>query len=202
MVISGRSASAGRDNLRAQVLRKVEFIPDGKRRCIEPAMLIEAWRAVTFSIPAQYVLGTAEHESDLTLNEIDTEESGFVSRGIFQVSDEECYEVGAGCEVDPLDLSNSCYILVALCERRLDKLIAEASLRPTGPWPPDIWAYLAIAHNQGLSAACKSIRRFGLNWSRYKQRNSPQGAYFARMAAYGDDVISGGLHWRPEFEIL
>jgi hypothetical protein len=57
--------------------------------------------------------------------------------------------------------------------------------------PSDTWAFLAIAHNEGLGAAEKTIMAHGLNWSAWKKRN-PR---LAAMAAYGDDCITGGDRW-------
>lgn len=166
--------------------RKEEFVPDGHRVRTSPAEVVAAWLRYTQRIPAEFALGTAQHESNFTLNEVDTEESGFTSKGVFQLSEEEANDVDFP-EADLLDLEDATKVFCLLCERRLQRIIQVANLHAEN-LPADVWAYLALAHNQGLDAALKSIERYGLNWTAYKQRN-PQ---FKGMAAYGDDVISGG----------
>jgi hypothetical protein len=56
----------------------------------------------------------------------------------------------------------------------------------------DVWAYLALAHNQGLGAALKTIRTYGLDWDAYKKRNPTM----TGIIEYGDDCISGGPAWK------
>lgn len=173
---------------------KVEFPPAGQRILASPANVAATWKATATRIPAQYALGTAQHESDYTLNEVDTEESGFVSRGIFQLSDEECAKVGD----DPLTLEGSCAILARISEQRLEAILKAIGLDPKTPMVRggQIWAYVALAHNEGLHACLKTLRLHGLSWDSYKARN-PE----SRICAYGDDCISGGAMWKPAFSL-
>ena len=169
--------------------RTTIFVPNGTRVRSSAAEIVAAWRRHTGRIPAQFALGTAQHESNFTLNEVDTEESGFVSKGIFQLSDEEAAEAGRP-KANLLALEDATEVFSVLCERRLQRLIEAADLNEDN-LPADVWAYLALAHNQGLAAAHKTIRAHGLDWAAYKRRN-PQ---LAGMGRYGDDVISGGARW-------
>ena len=141
----------------------------------------------------QYAFGTAQHETDFTLNEVDVEMSGFCSKGIFQLSEEEAGQAhNPGANL--LDLDDSCQVLMSISAHRLDMIAQEAKLVASNPFPPDAWAYLVIAHNQGPMAAVKTIRRYGLDWAAYKQRNA---ITEPKLLAYGDDCISGGAKF-PE----
>ncbi len=174
--------------------RREEFPPDGKRISAPPHQVAATWRIHTHVIPPQFAVGTADHESSFTLNEVDVEPSGYVSKGIFQVSEDEAREVGMP-RADLLQLEDATTVFVALCERRLFQLRAAAAVVAAS----DIWAYLAIAHNAGLHTALQSIRRFGLDWAGFKVRNvKPEDphAWGSKIARYGDDVISGGMYWK------
>ncbi len=170
------------------------FVPHGHRILVAPADLVAAWRRYTQRIPAKYALGTAQHESSFTLNEVDTEKSGYVSKGVYQLSESEAAEAEFS-HANLLELEDATRVFCVLCERRLQRIIKTARLAEEN-LPVDVWAYLALAHNQGLSAALKTIELHGLNWAAYKQRN-PQ---LAGMGRYGDDVISGGSHWTKELD--
>jgi hypothetical protein len=176
--------------------RVVTFEPDGQRKIVAAADVVAAWRRHSTLVPASYALGTAQHETDFTLNERDVEESGYVSLGLYQVGAEEMAQVGMPLAThDPFDLEIITLVMVDLAEVRLRR-IADAAWR--GGWAtlvsnpgsvnPDVWAYLALAHNQGLGACLKTIAAHGLDWAAYKARN-PQ---LEDMAAYGDDCVSGG----------
>jgi hypothetical protein len=196
--------------------RKVEFVSDGQRRFATPQEIVAAWERHT-DIDARYALGTAQHESGFALNERDTEPSGFVSMGIYQISQDEMNHVGMR-QADPYDLEECTIVFAQLTEERL-----KAIVRSIGHFPsesPDANAYLFIAHNQGLAACLKSIKLHGMDWTAYKKRNgdaartvlhdavnaSPVDATAVQLAteklrwwdkvfAYGDDVISGGSEW-------
>jgi hypothetical protein len=180
----------------APFARRVElFVPDGTRVIALPRDVVDMWRAYTDLIPAQHALGTAQHESGFTLNEVDTEVSGYVSKGIYQLSDGEAQAVGFD-RANLLELEDATIVFSALCEKRLKALVVALNL-DLADLPRDIWAYLAIAHNQGLQAALKTTRLHGLDWAAYKQRN-PQ---LRGIAVYGDDVISGGARWSADLEL-
>jgi hypothetical protein len=185
--------------------RKVEFIPDSKRVFAEPADIVAEWRKYASQVPAQYALGTAQHETDFTLNEKDTEPSGYVSMGLYQIGVEEMQQTGHA-NANPYDLEDITIIMVDLAEARYKRLLqvardradASVSSSPRGLSSQqvlDLWAYLALAHNQGLAAAIKTITRHGVGWAAYKARN-PQ---LADMGRYGDDCITGGSKWDPSF---
>jgi len=214
--------------------RKVEFLPDGKRVYAKPEDIVRVWRQFTRKVPAQYALATAQHEAGLTINEKDTEESGFVSWGIYQCSDVEARHHGFALSkeeaattgrpfIERYTLEGCTQLFVKLAEEHLTAIIKAAKLSASD-LPPDVWAYVFIAHNQGQSAALKSIGRHGLNWNAYKARNmaAAQRAveqariggdrdfiqqaeakvdFWKRVADYGDHVIDGGTYWKPEFEL-
>jgi hypothetical protein len=179
-----------------QLTQRVEqFFPDGRRLLADPHDLVAGWRVHTRLIPAQHALGTAQHESNFTLNEVDIEVCGYASKGIFQIADSEAAEIGFD-RANLLELEDAIVVFAALCEKRLAALAAAAAL-DLQALPSDTWAYLAIAHNQGLHAAIKTVRLHGLDWKAYKARNPSLQA----LACYGDDVISGGEKWSPSFEL-
>lgn len=183
--------------------RIIQFVPDGVRVRVSPGDVAMLWQRMALpaltvagplTIPPQYACGTAQHETDYTINEVDTEPSGFVSKGIFQLSDEEAQEAG-----DPtanmLTLPGAISVLLPIAQKRVQKLVAAAQAVQgdslANAMNGDLWAYLALAHNQGLGAALKTIGMHGLDWRAYKDRNP----HLADMAAYGDDCISGGARW-------
>src|SRR6266567_4824241 len=183
--------------------RTVAFPPDGTRIYVQPRDVAAAWRAATrpivtvlgpLTISARYAVGTAQRESDFSLNEVDTEPSGFVSTGIFQLSDDERQEVKLP-GVDMTTLDGSISVMVPLSQRRMIS-ICQATVNIggqsiTNALRGDLYAYLAIAHNEGLHAALKSIGRYGLDWLAWKTRNP----HLSQMGYYGDDCITGGALW-------
>jgi hypothetical protein len=187
--------------------RKVEFVVNGKlvrartRADIErlavrvsPAEVVSAWRTTGTRIPAQFATAMAEREANYAVNEIDTEPSGYVSTGIFQLSDNEARAVGK-MRVNLVTLAGSVAVFVPLMEGFLARLIAAAKLPAGEPLPPDIWAYLGLAHNEGMGraetgkGALGTIARYGMDWAAYKRRNPA-----ARIVSggYGDTMITGG----------
>ncbi len=160
-------------------------------------------------IPPQYFVATAEHESGFCTNEIDTEPTTKQSFGLYQVDDGEAADVGEP-SADLLDPVICTRVFARLQERRLARLIDEFGRRE-----PDIYAYLGLAHNEGLGAAQKTLRRYGMDWAEYKRRNATNAALMRskaithdqddaaeketervrRISAYGDAMISGGTRW-------
>lgn len=191
-------------------MRRVTFVPDGRRIRVTAWEVIEAWRATGTTIPAQYACGTAQHESDYTINEIDVEPSGFTTIGIFQLATSEAAVKLPNADL--LTLKDSVAVFVAISERNYDAIARAARLHVcTG----DVLAYLHIAHNQGLGACLKSIRRHGLNWTQYKKRNQTMALeaiadapnlkavadaeakmkWWNKVFKYGDNCITGGAQW-------
>lgn len=195
--------------------RKVEFVPDGTRVFVAPAELVACWRLHCPTIPAQYACGTVQHETDYTLNEKDTEPSGYESFGIFQLGTEEQTQVGMG-RTNLYALDDSVLVMGALAQNRLSRI--EVATHALSYHEPDLWAYLAVAHNQGLGACLKTINLHGIDWTKYKQRNLDDAnkalaaaqelgdaiaiaaardklAWWLDVFSYGDDCISGGARW-------
>jgi hypothetical protein len=172
--------------------RTEEYLPDGKPIYATPTEVVACWRKYTTNIPAQYALGTADHESSFALNEIDTEPSGYVSMGIFQLGDEEMASTGfplsrkAGSPVYTLE--GSTRMMVRLCEHRLERISHAMNWSPP---VPDLWFFLALAHNEGLGACLKTLAAHGMNAAAWIDRNPS----LRHMAQYGMDCITGGKHW-------
>jgi hypothetical protein len=133
------------------------------------------------TIPARYFLATAEHESGRAVNERDTEPSGFRSWGIYQISRQEAADV-VMADADLLNLATATEVMMRLAERNREAIRAAAHL--DGQDPPDMGAYLAIAHNQGRTAVRRTIEHYGMSWKHYRRRNPG-----ARIVAYGDDCV-------------
>lgn len=139
----------------------------------------------------QYLVGTAKHETNYAVNECDEEENGFRTYGVYQVSRQECREVGEP-DVDLLNLANSTRVFCALMEKRLERIIKEINLDPNN-LPLDVWFYLAMIHNMGLGATLKTIKRYGLDAKAWTERNPK----LAKNSRYYNNCISGG----PDFPI-
>lgn len=195
--------------------RTVEFLPDGHRILVTPQQVADTARVAAPGIPAQYFVGTAQHETNFTINEKDTEPSGFVSMGLYQISLEEMSDAGLS-GVDPYSLDGVTRVFADVSLKRVAALVKAANL--TEPYPNDLWAMLSVAHNQGLGAALKSIARHGLDWAGYQKRNldaandavarmtasGDQDAlrtaeenlvWWKNVFAYGNDCITGGTRW-------
>jgi hypothetical protein len=169
--------------------RKEEFLPDGKRKQVSSDDVRKEWESINTDIPSSYAIATGKHESNNTLNEKDTEGSGFVSKGIYQISDEEEKDAGFSKD-DAYDLVKATGILSNLANKRWKVLKAagEKAKKDGKPYvEDDLPAYLVIAHNQGEGAAEKTIAAYGVDWKAYKKRN--KGGYFDKLASYGDDAI-------------
>ena len=156
---------------------------------VEPKEVIRVASLLPSSISMRFLIGSAQHETNFALNEVDTEETGFQTFGLFQLSKDEAKEMG-NPNADLLDLYTSVRIFCRLMEKRLESIIKAANL--IAPYPNDIWAYLALCHNQGKAACLKTIKNYGLNWEAYKNRNPKLRIVSSR---YGDDCITGGKYF-------
>ena len=195
-------------------MRKVEFPPDGHRIIANPVAIVQTFNKYASVVPAKHAFATALHESSYSTNEIDTEPPDadghcFVSKGIYQLSDEEAKEVDFP-DANLLDLEDSSCIFALLCERRLGAIISAAGLIPQA-LPDDVWAMLSVAHNQGLSACLKSIKLHGLDWEAYVDRNRAEAAaagdpdkirWWESVFAYGHDCMTGGPDWTEALAAL
>lgn len=175
--------------------RRVEYLPDGVPLRASVAEVIAAWVLCTARIPPQYAVASAQHEANFAVNERDHEppdEHGnvYVSDGIYQLATTEAVWVKmAGANL--FDLVEASRVFAALQEERLDTIMKAAGL--TAP-TADCWAFLALAHNEGIHAALKSIAAHGLDWAAWVARNPALDA----MGRYGSDCITGGSHFpRP-----
>lgn len=121
-------------------------------------------------IPSRYYVATAQHETNFATNERDTEESGFQSWGLYQLSTAERAEVGMP-HADLLDPDQATHVMIELARRRRLKIRAAARIADGDMDPPDLYAYLALAHNQGDHAALISIEHHGMSWTEYEKRN-------------------------------
>lgn len=186
------------------------------------AALLEA-AAALFTPPGLqgYLLGTAKHETNLALNERDTEppaEDGHVvvTWGVYQLEEEEATSVGLGDGGGRalLDLARATAVLARLATRRAHEIEVWARGSDYTADLTDLPAYLAIYHNQGAGPAKKTVQRHGVDWAAYKSRNLAamreemardgidQDEYERRhgwirviTSSYGDDVLrpDGGL---------
>jgi hypothetical protein len=218
------------DGTRSQQQSDRVYVASSPGECAR--QIAQAWLACTRTIPPQFAVGTALHESSYTLNELDVEPNGHRTGGIFQLDVATVNPLNKGdaarvgmFEKSVYVLDDACAIFAALCEvyhlpRIYDAVDAYNAANGLAPInrdnpPPDVWAYLAIAHNQGLGpgdtgtkGALGTILNHGLDWAAYKARNANETAGWARIgqprsdgAVYGDDVITGGRDWDPSYAI-
>jgi hypothetical protein len=190
----------------------------GVRNRVTPRAIAKAWLRETRIVPPQFSVGTALHETNYTANELDIEPNGHTTGGLFMLDVPtlsppiigDAIAVGMP-EKNIYDLADACAVFAALSERRLRRILDATDLwladHGFGPVdhdnpPPDVWAYLALAHNQGLGACLKTIATYGMNWEDYKRRNPSVNISMVRNGRiYGDDAISGGPDWLDEFGI-
>ncbi len=176
--------------------RSTKYLPDGRPVRVHADAVVACWREHSTRIDARYATGTAQHETDYALNEKDTEPSGFITMGIFQLSDEECVEAKLAT-ANIYTLEGACMVLATIAEKRLDAILKASGLSELECLPQGVRAYLAIAHNEGLGACLKTIHTYGLDWKAWVVRNHVK---LPEMVAYGNDCISGGSGWLPEFD--
>jgi len=174
---------------------------------VDPSDVLAVARSVSSRVPGQFFVGTAQHESGFVVNERDSGDQGdgTDSDGIFQLSRSEAIKSGHPA-ADLFDLGDAATVFAILMHRNLDRILSAAG---NSSYPPgDVWAYLAMSHNQGIGAVEDSIRKFGLNYSGpggYRERNKntvKPGFNGPNIIAYCDDVISGGKSWRFEWNDL
>lgn len=195
------------------------------RMYTSPRAIAQSWLKASRVIPPQFAVGTAYHETSYTVNELDVEPDGHTTGGVFQsdVATVDPLNIGDAAkvgmpELDIFDLDDACMVFAALCERNLKKIFDAVDawngarglpLIDRDVPPPDVWSYLALAHNQGIGStsstkgALGTIAHFGLDWADYKRRNAgqPWGAIATDRGhgIYGDDVVTGGPDWRDEY---
>lgn len=140
---------------------------------------------IPHGIPLQYFIGTAERENGFATNGRSIEAGGMVTDGLYQINSSEAPGVNL---LDPVANTTA---FVKLARRNL---VTIRNAVPGEVKTPDVWAYLGLAHNQGLGAVRKTIAAHGCDWEAYKARNAkhPEGPRWAR---YGDACITGGARW-------
>lgn len=184
---------------------------DAKRRgaLITDANTVAMFARSLGARSVKHVVATAQHESGFAANEVDYEEPDedghvFVSKGLYQISDAEAQKVGFS-GVNLLDPLMATRVFVRLLEHNRDALLASLPpmLRAQLATSEDIWAYLALAHNEGLgrfaatdargrhAGALTTIYNYGIDWRAYELRNVGRG-----ICQYGRDCIDGGPHWQ------
>ena len=186
--------------------RTVRFL--NGRVSTTPEEIVRTFVQYTTRVPASCALGIAARETPAYyLDEEDTESTGFVSTGVFQLS-----RADAARALRPLadltSLEDSCAVLATILEGYLDTLEAAAGgIDDATFFAAGGAAYLGWAHNAGPGGVpgkfgpIDSIRAYGLDWSALKQRpdNQAPGSYMAaRMIPYGDDCITGGRDWSTD----
>lgn len=142
-----------------------------------------------FVATARHESDLAVNEVDV---ELDDGHRGFTTKGLFQVSDgwgqrgaptiaaddarptenyvvgdDELARVGMKGE-DLLDPEISVRAYSRLAEANFDRVLAAWRMTPAGQvataYDPDLFAYLALGHNEGLAAVSKTIAFHGMRW--------------------------------------
>lgn len=147
-----------------------------------PQQVADAWRRHSTQIPVTYAVGTVTRESGFDPLCNTPEGNGTRSLGLYQVNAQEAAQVGFA-DADLLDGEACTQVFARLQEGRIP------SLTIYGNREPDLWAFLGIAHNQGVGAAQKTLASYGMDWVAYKERN---GVKHPNWSRYGDSCIDGG----------
>ena len=144
-------------------------------------------------IADSYWIGTAKHEADppFTVNERDTEKSGFKTYGVFQVSEEE--GARAGVPVEDLPTLEGCArAFVPTAVKNYNYLLPYAKTPEARA--RDIFAYMAVLHNVGAhDSSIKNLvnGRFPMRWGGpggFKDRNKNT-KWGMKISRYGDDCL-------------
>lgn len=169
---------------------------------VSPSEIVSLWSKYTTRIPAQFAVGLAERESSFDASEVDDYKSGTrvtpvdggkYTVGLFQISESEYREIegdtGQWYVTALQDVETNVRVFARYMEKRLDTIESLA-----GAKEPDVWAYLALAHNAGIGMVRETIQKYGMDWEAFKTRNAgtDQGKRWAR---YGDAAINGGTKW-------
>jgi hypothetical protein len=177
-----------------------------------------AWYKVERDIPTSWAVGVSLHEGNYAINIRDIEPNGHTTGGVFEVDLPTLSpypEIGDAARVkmpwlNPFDLDDCCKIFAARSRSNLLRIVAAANkwnaakglpLIASNPPPPDVYSYMAIAHNQGLGAALLSIQTYGMDWAAYKARPENANVNVAidrGSGIYGDDVVSGGVDFTSD----
>lgn len=201
-------------------MRKQEYVPDGKRIVASPYDIVQKWLRHS-SIDPRYALGTGLHETGYILNEKDTEDSGYVSMGLYQIGSEEMTHVGMS-KANPYDLDECTIVFAKLTDERYKAIQKAIHHEWSENESNSLRAYLSLAHNQGLAACLKTIALHGMDWPGYKNRNKAEAQkalddamalddpeartkavvdaqlklqWWRKVFAYGDDCVTGGPGW-------
>lgn len=201
-------------------------VDEGTRHTCSAEDVVRAWIASTSIIPAYVAVGMAERESSFTLNEEDTEDSGYVSTGIFQLGDDtrrQAVKRGlvSATWADFTKLDDSCKVLSCTLEENLQAILVaavDAFSRGLGKNPtdengqpiPDVWAYVAVSHNIGLGSKSNDnaggagvlpgIVHYGLSWPDAFVTAHP--SMQDRQVRYGNTAMSGGAQWTTDLAAL
>lgn len=137
-------------------------------------------------VPSQYFVGTAKHETDFAINEVDTEPNGHVTYGLFQIDD------GSG---DWWTFQDAIQKFVAIAESNATWL---ADGTPLDQVRRDFWAFLAGVHNIGRASyfppdyAKEPFDTFIENNLQYSIDHSDAKSppeYWESLRRYGNDCI-------------
>lgn len=144
---------------------------------VDPADVAEAAKKAGATVSLGYFVGTAQHEANFAVNERDTEESGYMSYGIYQLGLHEARSVRMP-SANLLDLDQATRVMVTITESRRQFLRQILNLHGNVPDPHDMCAYLAICHNAGENdGSIKNLPRYGMVWDGpkgWKTRNADE----------------------------
>lgn len=161
------------------------------------ADIAAAVSAAQTTVPLQYFLGTAEHESTFETS-LSTYEpnNGTYSNGIYQINAEEAQSVGFD-PADVYDLGKATIIMARLAEHRAAVIRQTVGLAADGSQDiPDLWAFVAVAHNRGTGSVTSWLATPNpLDWPTYvaqyanDDRCVRNGVPGLGMCSYGSAVI-------------
>lgn len=158
---------------------------------VSKADVTNAVEAAATTIPLGFFIATAQHESGFNAGNQEPNDQEGGSWGIYALGPREfASELGMSVDISQfLDLYQATDLFARLSEARVERLRAAAGLGPYDDADGELWAYLFLAHNQGIGAAIKTIENNGLDWEAYVARNAGN-PKLGGFVSYGNDVIA------------
>jgi hypothetical protein len=169
------------------------------RKIVDPGELALYARQATPRIAPGFIVGMCERETN-------RDEQGACSNQRDYDVDKDHYTYGcaqcdradaikarssAALSIENLfDPAENIAVLASVLEDYFDEICDAADVDPDAP-PLDVYAYMCWAHNQGLSAALKGIRTYGLDWAGMKARNQAAIDAAGGLTAAAQQIKSG-----------
>jgi hypothetical protein len=169
------------------------------RQIIDPGEIALYARQATPKIPPGFIVGICERETNrgaqgACANQRDLDvDSDHYTYGMAQCDRADAVKARSSAALsieDLFDPATNVAVLASVLEDYLTDICDAAGVDEESP-PLDVWAYMCWAHNQGLSAALKGIKTYGLDWEGMKARNQSAVDAAGGQAAAASQINSG-----------